>query len=429
MLRLALCFGAALLMSASSPPAKGHITLAEAKKYAIANNYEIVALREAVQEARAGAARANASFYPTLGVAAGADSLANDAVTNKVAGVAFGYVRWNVFKGFGDVYRSKASNEEQSLAEVRLKKAEFRVGAEVEKAFHQFLFEKSKIALQKEAIELNRSHSAMARKRRSSGLVSNSDLMEFEIADALLKSELVSREQALEIARIDLRRLFGREVGDTINPTGSLQHQHLKGKLMNYINRIKDENEQVLVLRQQIEQARFEKGAARSNYYPQVDFEARAGYEPLLDRPSYNSPASVRAMVVAKLDLFSGFSSRAEVDQASANLLKLEARLRQAILDAVTGTERLFRQIKSIQERVDLEEQNTHRTEKFYNSVLAEYKRGVKGASDLRGAAETLIATKLRQEEYKFEFLQDRLRLEQAIGGPVQAEVLDDHHH
>ncbi|MEZ4750377.1 MAG: TolC family protein [Bdellovibrionota bacterium] len=424
----AILFGGGLSGAAQGleAPADGRLTLDEAKRYAIANNYELAALKKAVEETDAAKGKEAAAFYPSLGVAGGLDTQLTRSGSTTIP-LAYVYAEWNIFNGFRDINKLNAADREAATARVQLEKAKFRVGLEVESAFHAYLFHRGSLAVQSEALKLNAEHRKMARRRKNSGLATEADVMEFDIARSLLESEMVSLTQKLDAARIELKRLLGREVGRELEPVGSLQHQHVEGDLMSYLDRIQAESERVQVKKLAVEKAEYERKATNSAWLPEIALQAHAGYETLHERTT-NSP-DVSAMIVGKFDIFSGFGDVSERRQKTARLMKEEALLKQAILDAITGTEKAYRELKAIQERVDLEEANEDRTKGFYKTTVSEYNRGVKNSSDVRNAAEMYANAIFREQRYKYDFLVAKLNLERIIGYPVKTVLIEAHEH
>jgi len=397
----------------------GRVDLVAAKRFAVARNLDVLSLRHEVAEKTAVAGQAAAPFFPTVGVAGGANT--QNGGQNAVLG--YGYLNLNIFRGFEDVYQSQIAHLEAEVSRIKLKQTEFRVGLDVEEQFHKFLLKKASIKLRQEAIELNQKHRAMAQARAGAGMATSSDVMEFDIRNSLLRSDLELLKQELEECRIRLRKLLGEEVGATIEPVGTLQHQHLKGDLMEYLNRVRDTSESVQIASKELAKATVESHRWRSKWLPTLDVEAQAGYLDLDARPSDGSPG-VRALVVAKIDLFQGFRSTWERREGEAKLQKAEATLKHEMLTALNDIEVSFRRLKTMQHRVDLESENAERSEKYYKAVIGEYRRGTKNSADVKMAAEGLYEARLRHETYKHDFLETKLALEKSTGAAIETEIM-----
>lgn len=428
MKKLVLSVICSISIGATPPPEEGgsKFSLEQAKKHAISHNFEVLALRKAFEEATALTRRARSSYFPTLGIAGGADTEIS-AHENEAVSLGYLYANYNLFNGFGDAYRAEMADLEAEKAKVKLERTEFRIGLEVEQVFHLYLFKKGALALREEALKLNDKHKKSAVQRKASGMSSVADVMEFDLSESLLKSDILLLQQELEGARTQLKKLLGEEIGAKIEPVGALQHQHLKGSLMDYVNRIKDESESVLLSARTHQVATVESKVWRTKWLPKLDLEVKAGYLPLIERPAQGG-ASISAMVLAKVDLFSGFDTVAEKNQMEAKRLRTEAELKNALLSAVSDMETAYRKIKTIQARVDLEEQNASRSDRYYKAVFSEYGRGVKNSADLKVASEQVYEAHFRREAYKFDFLTEKLNLEKALGGKVETEIVHEEH-
>ncbi len=403
------------------------VGLDDAKKYAVQHNFEVLSLRQAYEEVKARQGKARSAYFPKLGIAGGADTqIKSNAHENAAIGYLYG--NYNLFNGLGDSYHSQIASLEAEKAEIRLKRAEFRVGLEVERAFHLYLYKKSVIELKKESVKINETHKRMASNRKRSGLIAESDVMEFDLKDSTLRSDLLLLDQEIEEARTSLKKILGEEVGSRIEPIGSLQHQHLKGSLNDLVKRIKDHSEPVLIGAKDIAIASLETKVAQSKWLPKLDVEVAAGYLPWDLRQVPSGAAMVGGKIVLRMDLFSGFETLYERREAEAKRLKQEAELKTSILSAMIDTENSYRRISTIQARVDLEEENESRARKYYGSIMNEYKRGVKNSADLRVAADGLFEASLKRESFKYEFLNSRLDLERALGGKVETEMIEDKH-
>lgn len=423
---LSLVLVPSLLSAAIENPQK--LSLDEAKKFAIGHNFEVQAQERALEEARAKAGRSRASFYPTLSIIGGADTVTT-LTSKNTAPVGYVQGTYNLFSGFQHLALRDIADTQADIAEIKLTQTKFRTGLEVEKAFHAYLFKKGLIGLKKDALDLNETHKKMAKQRRAAGLSVDSDVVEFDLRESILQSDVLLYEQELEEARTSLRRLLGEEVGGAVEPSGALQHQHLRGTLMDYVNRIRNESESVRIATREMEIAVAQSRVWRSRWLPTIDLEARVGYIDYNYRPQADAGFSYAAGIFAKFDLFTGFDSLYEKREQTARQLRTEAELKNQILQAVSQTEVAFRHIKTIEARVHLEAQNHARAAKYYKLTVSEYKRGMKNSMDVKLAAENLYDVAVREETYKFDFLSQRIELEKALGGPVDSVPVSDTSH
>ncbi len=399
-------------------------SLEEAVRFAVHNNFEVASLKRALEEVTAQRARINSRFFPTLGIAGGVDSeIANE---REVGGVGYLYGNLNLFRGFEDSYRTSISDLEVDKAKIRLARLEFRVGLDVEQQFNRYLFTKLGIDLKRKAWEVNEDQKKLARKRQESGLVVDSDMMEFDLRDSLIQSDIASLEQELEAARVGLKRLLGEEMGAKVEPVGDLKHWHLKNSLPEIIKRVQAQSELTLIAQKDLAIVEYELKLSGSKWLPEMDIETKAGYLPLELRPKEGRGASFRGMLLAKFDLFSGFETVNQKREIEAKRLKLEAQLKNITLTIASEVETLFRKIKAIEARVHLEELNEARANKYHKAIISEYKKGVRNSADVRLAAEVLLDASLRRQTFKYDFFTHKIELERILGERMQIEAMPE---
>ena len=282
-----LLFGNLSLLAEGQTKVKEGVTkisLRDAKRYAIQHNYKVQSFSESLDASRASVNRSRAKFYPSFGIAGGADHESSDE-NSETASIGYLYGNLNLFNGFKDMYRNDLAKLNSEISDIHLKREKFYIELEVEKQFHRYLYFQDLIAIKDRALKNNKKHQKLVARTKSMGQVSKTDVMEFDLKESVIQSELVSLRLGLEKARIQLRRLLGEEVGSKIEPVGNLQHQHVVGDLMTYLEKIKTHSIPVQLASKSHEMSTLEAKMWRSKWLPRIDFQARAGYLPLDQRP------------------------------------------------------------------------------------------------------------------------------------------------
>lgn len=393
--------------------------LDEAKRVAIENNPEIASLDRALSEARAQKQRFRSAFLPRLGLGTGVDTELAEAGRGTSA-LYFAYGQWNVFRGFEDAARSNIAQAEIDKAAVRLEKAKFRLGLDVESQFYLYAFKTLALRLTEQALEVNQTQIQLAKVRRESGLLSGTDLLEYELREARLQSDTVNIELDRRLAKTALMRLLGDSASrKDVELPSDLGHWHVVGTLEEHLQRASRESEPVQIASEEVRIAELESRQAKAKWLPTVDLEARAGRIPYGDR-YLSDETTFRGNVLLRWELFSGTETIWLRREMELKKQKLEKSLRAAQLSTGSEVTAAWTKIKSTETRVHLEERNEARAKKYYASVIAEYKRGVRNSTDVRAAAEILFDASLRRASFKYDFLNQKIELERALGGPVQ---------
>ena len=400
------------------------LTFDDAKRQAIAKNFDLMALRHQLDESRAVTARTRSSLYPRLGVAAGFDSEVASRIT-RGSPVAYAYANYALFRGFEDSYRWNIADADRNRSEIALQQAEFQLALQVEKEFNQALFHQESLVFVEQALKANELHRKLAQQRRSGGLTAESDVMDFELREALLRSESTSLAHEIERSRLNLVRLLGENETKEIEPTGKMHHHHVVGTLDEYLGLLDKSGATVVTATQDLAKATAESDLWRSRWYPTISVETQAGYLPLEQRPAAGG-ASVRGLLLARFDLFSGFDTLAERRAAESKRARFEALRQQALLTSRNQLRIIYGEMEAIHARLHLEARNEERARKYYDAVLREYRRGIKNSADVRSAAEGLHEAALRRLRFKHEALVQRLEFEKILGQPARIEITQD---
>ncbi len=421
------CFNLIILLlffseaGSAALPTKTTMTLDDAKNYAIAHNFRLESYREEKEASTANRHKLRALFLPKLGVTGGLNSYMERS--GELGPFGFGFLSYNLFNGYRDQLAFAIADLAVEKSELLLEQEVFNLGLDVELYFHTYTYHADLIALSEEAIAVNETHKDLIQKTKNSGLSSRADLMNFELKEALLRSDLELVKQNLAETRIELKKVLGDEIGAKVIPIGEISHQHLKGELMDYLNQLKNKSVPIKIAAVEEKTSLAQSTSWRASWLPKVDLEIRAGqlyHDAKVKREEYE----INVLITGSLELFSGQSSKWEKKEKEALLGRDQNRVKDQILLAIGETETAYRRLKTIEKRVDLEEENVARSKTYYQSIKDEYLRGYKSSSDLAAAAEGLFTAKKRRIDFMYAFLMERLKLERSLGAKVDVEIV-----
>lgn len=398
------------------------ITLEQAKKYAIRKNYHLESLRQQRAALVADLEILRTNFLPKLALLGGLNSYGE--VIREITPTGFFQLEYNLFNQNIDQMRLELAKIKIEKAELLLKKESFFISLAVENVFHTYVYLHDLVELQMSSLKMNNTHKTLVSKTKNAGLSSATDVMEFQLKDAILSSDLELLQHQLEESRISLKTLLGEELGSKLTPIGSIQHQHLKGNLMSYLDQIRSKNTQILSATLDLQEIHTKNSLWRSSWLPKIDLNFKAGQLPAALRERKNE-IKMEFLLTFNYEFFSGFKSQYELKKQRALTAKSENILKAEILTSVANVEKSFRKLKTIERRVDLEENNVHRSTIYYKGIKKEYLRGYKNSADLASAAEKYIESKKRKIEFMFDFLSAKIKLERTLGAKIEVEVID----
>jgi hypothetical protein len=378
-------------------------------------------IKEAVKSYESFAAlksRARAPYFPEFGLEGGVESHRNlnQGDASASGGFLYAFGRYNLYRGRSDYYGLEERSKEEDFAEFRLNKVKARIQREVSQKYYELVFLQEAIKLKELAVRTNSEQSQMAEKRSRSGITSEADVLEFELRDATLRSDLLLFQQEKNTAMKELDRLIGRDTNDeSLVLDGELVHAHMSRPLGEFLSIAEKENESLGEAKKNFSVASLEHSATLSGWLPKVDVEANYGALARADRTIPSTPA-LGVLLKVTLPLFSGFESYYERTVKAREMERSEVAVYRFRQQTKVQIENAYTRLKTVEARVDLEERNLDRAKRYYDITLSEYKRGIKNSPDLSGAAEKLFDTRLRILQYKRDFYLGRISLAEAIG-------------
>lgn len=385
-------------------------TLEQALEYAFAHNPDARIAEQHIAAAQAGLEQANAAFWPQLQVES------NYTRTNNPI-LAFGSIlnqrsytssfdfndaptldNFNV-KGIVTVplYSGGRNTAGEQFARANTEAARLdsaavhnELGFEVTRAFHTVLKTKRFIAAAEAAVDSLQSSLVVGQKRLAGGSILKSEVLDIEVRLAQAREEWVRARNANALAERALRNLMGMEAGDFIvADTAPAVSAPEPGDFTR--------RPEMAAARERESAAEAQVRSAKSGYQPRISAFGSLDYDKGLE--TGGDGHSYTAGVLAQWDLWDGYSTRAKVREASANLeaareqqrklqLALDFEIIQAQLDLEAANERLAVTGKTIDQAAESAELTRSR-----------FEQGLALSAQLIDAEAALLAARVRRAE------------------------------
>jgi len=349
-------------------------------------------------------------FAPTLHARAGIEKFSIGNLNNRTQGYGSVEARLNVFKSGQD----HAQFKEFSLNAKRIEEeTKAQVGDELARLYELYYEAKAtqkKITILESALETNRRHLGMANRRLKAGLVTNTDLLDFNIYELKVQEQLIKEELTLKEIEILTRTLLGLDQNEKISwKSSSFRHPvELTGagerteKIMQYAL-------------DATENSTYQK---QSWWKPKVDLVA--SFAQLTQREEDYIFAKDRQEKVLALeltfDLDFGASPWSEAAESRLSEQALAQTMRQQLLSVrenvtfIDEAQRLYTdQLKKVEAHAEIAKIHLKQT-------LEEYARGVKNAPDVLGASERVTESEIELIDANLalnKILAQKLRLSQ----------------
>lgn len=418
---LALIFFMGTVASADHPN-EGSLSLEQLLKEAESQNLDLKEAEHYLNSSEAELKSQNGKLMPQLSIEGGPLTTKFENEKNSDTFV-YGKVDWNLYRGGRDRDTIARSKIKRDLDRRKYEAIKSRVVREISRVYYELLFLLEGTDLKEKALEMNKEQMKIAKLKNSSGFTSSADVIEFELREATLNSDLKMFSQVIIEKSRELSVLLGRK--DSSIP--SLVKGHLKRETLptlsreSILSRLKDSNIEIAEARANFQMSQIDASIAKSGFLPAIDLEAKYGKLANEERVfSNNNNYSV--MLKVSLPLFSGLETVNSTTAASSDLAAKDAAASRKSLSAYAETENLISQLSTLTDRLNLEEKNLSKSEEYYKITLGEYKRGVKNSPDMVGASERLLEARIRNLEYRKDYYLTKLKIYELISSDPRRE-------
>lgn len=396
-------------------PNEGKVAISQLIEEAEQNSLEIKQTEENLNSLKSKLSSQYGKLSPKISVEGGPQSTKYDDEKSNATAL-YGKAEWNLYNGGSDKAVMDLSKSEIEIQEKRLKSLKNKVKKEVSKIYYELQFILESISLKQKALELNSQQMKIAKAKNSSGFTTSSDVLEFDLRDSTLQSDLVLLNQQLDQKSRDLDVLLSRKnqtapeivKGHLVRETFTLNRDEL-------LIKIQENNDQLLLSKIELQLAEKEKRQAKSQFLPKLDLEARYG-KLANDEKVFNDKDNYSVMLKFNVPLFSGFEDYNSVKSVSAKVASSQMAIDQKSISLSAELDSSLAEIKALNARLDLEEKNLERSEKYYKLTLDEYRRGVKNSPDMVGASERLLEARIRNLEYRRDLMLARAKIQELTG-------------
>ncbi|MDZ4084220.1 MAG: TolC family protein [Bdellovibrionales bacterium] len=391
-------------------PGEGSLTLAPLIAEAEAQNLELQEADASLKSTRSRARAAFGRYLPSLSLEGG--PLLTRFADQASSGTSYyGKIDWNLYRGGADRYSFDSFKIRESLEERKFASVKAKVGRDVARLYYELLFLLESKALKEKAIELNQEQMALAKRKKTSGFTSSADVIEFELREATLNSDLQMLNQQLIEQSRQLSVVLGRKDSNSvITVKGHLKKVGPVASKETFMRQLDEQSLEIATAKADVELSERDRSSIQSRYLPSLDLEARYGKIAVDERvlPGTNNYA---VFLKLSVPIFSGLETLNESRAINASLAAKEASAARAALTTRATAENLFSLLKTISDRIALEEKTLPKSETYYKITLDEYRRGVKNSPDMVGASERLLDARIRNLEFRRDFFLAELKL------------------
>ena len=353
------------------------------------------------------------AFYPKFGIESRYEHF-NSTSNSNYGSTASAYLEWNLFNGFRDQLKLNLLRTDVGQADYRIKRSEINFKGNLLALYSRGQALQNIIIAYVNILETNNRYISGIKSRKKAGLVTESQLIEFELFNDQLRNELSAHQAEQAVLLDEIKNISGiigvRDFSSDLSP------QPLKLKIDDLDKILGHELSQQRDLIVDLEKTHQEIMNSRLVNYPTIDLRISNGREGLRETTSNNETS---LSIVAKWEFFSGFESLNEYRMNSIKLKQGQMRLdleRNQLKNQVIG---LIKNIENIIMRLQFEKSISQKNERYFKLITDEYRRGTKSSSDLKSAIELMLENQVKINTLKSDYYRSIYLLERIIGQSV----------
>ncbi|MCR9203271.1 MAG: TolC family protein [Halobacteriovoraceae bacterium] len=400
--------------------------LEELYQHSLKNHPQVKILKSKVKEIEFAIKELKSSYYPELSAVVGGErrQAAQDSSIDTNRFVAEVRVKYNLFRF------NKSADEIKTLEKILEKESldfnwwQENLYREMKAQYTVAQSLNEKLQILNEELRTNSILKKSVQKRRKSGLIGKSDILDIELRRNQLLTSINDLNEELDHSMDKLRKLSFIEHSDKIKVMGELPHHHYSLKLSQLIEKAKKNNIRIKRSRYLKQAQLSELNKANKNYLPEVNLSGRYG-RMRIDEQYVNSTNQNEGLigVYVNIPLFSGGSKKSTRQIYEE---KYQQRLQEAKLhennESIELTHK-FELLEKVHQKVDLLEDGLKRGKSYFQNVMSEYKRGVKNSLDLVSSRDRLVNLNMNLIEAKTKYIITLLNIEELTGEKLKENL------
>jgi outer membrane protein len=420
------------------------LTLAEAIRIGLENNYDIRLSRQDERIAENNVTRGNAGQLPTVNgnltrtfnrnnvrqesSSRPDPSIANGAKSNLLnANVA---ATWTIFDGFGMfIAYDRLQALEQSQRQLTRATVEETV-ANITDSYFVVVRESGKIKSIEEALKIGQARIDLTQARVDVGVAAKVEVLTARVDYNADRSILIQQQEFLKTAKIGLNNLLGRDPNQDFQPRDSIVvTENLSREAV--LEAIRQNNPRLQQARTNTEVATYDRKLVRASRFPQIGLTSGYGLNRNINGAAFFGTQLVTNTgrtyglnygLVASVPIFDGFN-RTRLEQ-NARVVEEQSQLQltQTQLQLDTEAEQAIAQYQNRLQLLKLEETNILLARENVAITLERYRLGLLTPLDLRVAQRTQLDAEVRLLDIRYQAKQAEIVLRRLSSGLVQGQ-------
>jgi outer membrane protein TolC len=279
------------------------------------------------------------------------------------------------------------------------------------KAYFEALSIAQLITIEESLLRLYEQHERRAARKFASGLTTESDMLQFDIAKKKTAQELKKLRGHANVVRTQLALLTGMQDHTKIEIPQTVEHpaeDDLKDETIHV-----DQIAEVAAIRERGTLLAMEASRQRASWYPQIDVYSSLVQFTSRDR-EVRPPRERQEWAIGirlKMDLGDGWGATKEAHGKALMAAASDTRADHRTAQILSLEHELRHELDLFHELMHDADQNIEQAEKALRLTLDEYERGLKNGPDVLQASQSLMETKRLATLHKRDYYLKRCEL------------------
>ena len=362
------------------------LTLSDCISMAMETNVSIIKARDNIRVAEAGKRQSLSTFYPSIQFSSqysrtnanttfisGAGTVVSSPA--RQSGLATFIIKQRIFDSFRTWNNYKLSEAQLQNAEYALKEAAKDLALAVARNYFQLSEAKHLVELTEVLLNQANKHFEQTNANYQAGISPKSDIYSAQVNVTQAKVNLLEAQNNLNIQKANLRKLIGLERSDLFEITDEKLELNYKAELQEGINKALQDRPELNEMMAQIEAQNRQIDLLTLNVMPQLTIDLGLNLDAYRDPSLSENAYTVSANFT--LPLFDGFSSKAKIDAAEANMNSLQAQERDMKRSISLEVETDYYKLETAFAKIELTSQQVEEAKKNLDVSEGRYKVGV----------------------------------------------------
>ena len=307
------------------------------------------------------------------------------------------------------------------ITESQLKATEQKILSDVTNAYYGVLFANSASEVAEEALHSAEQNLAQVQKFFDVGKASRFDVLRAEVQVANFKPMVVSANNAKKLAESNLRLILG--IGEDININYLEKLSYKESDLINMtleelITIALAERSEVIMLEDRKKLAEKQVNLAKAKYSPSLVFGTAYQYQAFRDDFDFTTDDLVKSFnssISLSIPIFSGFATKAKVQQAQIAVKEVDYQAESAIDGIKLEVKAAYFKMKEANENVQTQEKTIEQAKEALRLAELMYSEGASTQLDVLNANVALNQAKMNYQKSLYEYNVALANLKKAI--------------